>query len=157
MKWVNIFFVCTLVCLYPLNIWSLLLCCFQLLQLVSLSLGLSHTHFGLMKYIQEQLWIWHIVRHHSHVFLISCLQPYSPYLSFPKCRNQRLGFCLPIYVVQERDFFLVRKYFRLLRYVLTINFSPNKYCFDLARECIISNISLPYVDFFSHLVLTFGF
>ena len=155
MNWVNIFFICTIVCIFPINIWILLLCCFQLFQLASLSLGLSHTHFGILKSIQEQPWIWNIVRHHSHVFLISCLQPYSPYPFYTKCRNQRLGFFLPVFVCLGEIFFLVRKYFRLLWSVLTRKFSPNKYCFHLTRECIIVNISLSYVDFVCSLGFKF--
>ena len=108
MNWVNIFFVCTIVCLFPMNIWSLLLCCFQLLQLASLSLGLSHTHFGLLKSIQEQLWIWKIVRHNSHVFLISCLQPYSPCPFIQTVEIKDLDFAYP-FLLFERDTFFSQK------------------------------------------------
>jgi len=39
--------------------------------------------------------------------------------------------------------------------VFTRNFVPNKYCFHLTKECIISNISLSYVDFVFSLGLNF--
>ena len=108
MNWVNIFFVCATICLFSMNSWSLLLCCFQLLQLASLSLGLSHTHFGLLKSIQEQLWIWQIVRHHSHVFLISCFQPYSPCPFIQNVEIKDLDFSYP-FLLFRREIFLSQK------------------------------------------------